>query len=241
MQPTNHVITRIDQITRAIIYLINQSREELVLVSPYLQLQFNKSNSWKEFEDAMNNALHRGVKVTFISRSTDEYNRKDAMHTLSDWRKKGCSVYLLEHLHAKIYYSESIAIVSSMNLYLGSTIKNYECAVVIDQPVEMDAIRFYIEEMKDASLKYSVEGSRVINEHPAPSGTDDTWFRVDSVGSKYAHVKLEGKYFTMIDIDQVTGTVEKGRSYNCHATVKWRTVRGKKRVYVENVTGLVRR
>jgi phosphatidylserine/phosphatidylglycerophosphate/cardiolipin synthase-like enzyme len=235
------VLVDIDQITRALLFMIKEAREELVIVSPYIQLQFSEKRRWKEFDAAIGTALNRGVKISFISRERDASTTKDAMNLLKEYRGMGCSVYLVPNLHAKIYWNETIALVTSMNLYYGSTIKNHEIGIIIDNVQDHDAIKKYIVELESASLKTSIDGGRVSSKHPAPTGLKKTFFKITGKGTKYYRIKLEGKYPGMIEACNVDVVLEKGFMYDCTARVNWRTVGSKKRVYLDAMTGIKKR
>lgn len=243
MASPNHVITEIDKIADAIVHVITVSDRQLVLVSPYIQLEFSKSKKWTEFNKAIDKAVDRGVDVTFITRERDAHNRKDTMQLLKSFRDRGCNVYCVENLHAKIYYCETMAIISSMNLTLSSTIKNYEIAAVIHGSAEMRAVKDYIDEMRDDYTRRSLNGGRVQSRVKVPDGLKKTWFKVTSKGTKYFHVKLEGKYPAMIEFSEVKSKVNivPKKSYSCKASIAWRTIRGRKRAFVNYVTGIEER
>ncbi len=241
MPSSSRVITKIDKIASAILFVIQTAREELFIVSPYIQLGAGSKRHWVEFSSAMQSALDRGVHVTFISRAKDHYHKSDNMETLKEWRAKGCTVYLVPDLHAKIYYNEHVAIISSLNLYFASTIKNYEIACVINDPVDLAAIRSHVNDMERASNKESIDGGRVVTTAPVPRGTRNSWFKVTSIGSKYAHVKVDGKFPAIIAIADMNFKIFPKKSYTCIADVQWRTVNGRKRAYMNHVSNVKER
>lgn len=234
----NNVITKIDKITDAIIHIISISTRQLVLVSPYLQLEFSKTKQWTEFNDAIKGAVDRGVDVMFITRERDARNTKDSMTLLSEYRSMGCSVYCVDKLHAKIYYCETMALISSMNLTLSSTIKNYEIATVVHGSVELRALKDYIDEMRNDYTRRSIGGGHVQSRVKAPAGLKETWFKITSRGTKYLHVKLEGKYPCILEMSEVNAGIELSskKSYSCKADIQWRKVRGANKAFMNFVT-----
>ena len=238
MASPNHVITKIDKITDAIIHVINTSTRQLVLVSPYIQLEFSKSKKWTEFNKAIEKAIDRSVSITFITRERDAHNYKDNMKLLKPYRDLGCDVYCIDNLHAKIYYCETMSIISSMNLTLSSTIKNYEIATVIHGGTEMRTIKDYIDEMREDYTRRSVGGGRVQSRITVPTGLRETWFKVTSKGVKYFHVKLEGRFPSMVEFSEVKSAIEivPKKSYTCKANIAWRTIKGKNKSFVNYVT-----
>jgi phosphatidylserine/phosphatidylglycerophosphate/cardiolipin synthase-like enzyme len=233
------VMTAIDDITNAVIHVVKSARKCAMLVSPYLQIQVSRTKKWNELESAVKAARKRGVTVTFIARAKDAHNRKDAMTVLKPFREIGCSVFVISHLHAKIYYNEHECLVSSMNLYLGSTVKNHEIGVMLRDEESLQEIRDYICNLVGMAEKKSVGGKRVVSRKPAPTGTKETWFKVTKKGTKYYTIKLEGKYTSRMEIKDIGKSLIIGKEYNCHGTVKWITIHGgKKRVYLNDVTGI---
>ena len=236
------VITDIGEIDNALMHVITTAAQDLVLVSPYIQITASKSKRWTELVKAITEAVNRGVSVTFISRAQDAYNHDDIMKVLAQFRSMGCSVFLLSSLHAKIYYNDSAALVSSMNLYLASTVKNHEIGVIIDDPVELNVIREYLETLVSLNESKSVGGKRVVKTAKAPSGVKDTFFTVTKKGREYYHARLEGKYPTMIPVSSTALPLEPGASYTCRASVQWRTARsGRKRPYLAGMTSIVKK
>lgn len=233
-----HVITRIDKIADAIIHVISISSKHVVLVSPYLQLEISGTKKWTEFNDAIYSALDRGVDVTFITRERDARNRDDAMTILKPYRENGCNVYCLERLHAKIYCCETMALISSMNLTLGSTIKNREIAVVVHGSTDLRSIEQYIGEMKDDYTRRSVRGSRVQSRVKAPDGLSTTWIKVTSRGTKNLHVRIEGKFPCTIAMTDIKSGIEvhSKHSYDCKARIQWRRIRGTNKAFMDHVT-----
>ena len=232
------ILADIDQITRALLFMIKNARRQLDIVSPYIQLRFSAKKRWKAFDDAISEAIRRDVKISFVSRERDANTTADAMKLLKEYRELGCNVFLVPDLHAKIYWNETIALVTSMNLYYGSTIKNREIGVIIDSPRDHDAIRKYIDELKASSMKTSIDGGRVSSKEPAPRGVKEASFKVTGKGTKFYRIKLEGKYPGTIMIDSVAEVLVKGNSYRCIATIQWRTVGTRRRVSLESISSI---
>lgn len=94
--------------------LINEAERRIVLVSPYVR--FDKLRSLVR---NIQGALTRGVQVTLIVREKDFSTGKDdvwASEALAQLRQAGLLVHELKDLHAKIYFSEKHALLTSLNL-----------------------------------------------------------------------------------------------------------------------------
>jgi hypothetical protein len=189
---------------------------------------------------AIKDAVKRGVYVTFISRMMDAYNRDDAMKLLAEFREIGCSVFLLANLHAKIYYTESLALVTSMNLYLASTIQNHEIGVMISDAANLDRIRQYLGELVSLNEAKSISGKRVVKATKVPSGMKTVAFKVVKKGRGYYHVRIDGKYPSRVAFGDV-GSVDlaPGKIYTCTANVQWRTTKtGRKKSFMTGISGI---
>ncbi len=86
--------------------IISTARQQLVVISPYLQLS-------KTLTERFHDADRRGVRITLV------YGKRMLTHNdqsaLASLRK--LSLYFFENLHAKCYFNESLMIITSMNLY----------------------------------------------------------------------------------------------------------------------------
>src|SRR5690554_5419829 len=95
------------QVASTIVQLIEESRERLILISPYFL-------PWHHLDRALRDATERGVKIDLIIRSE---NVEEAMPSIASLQLDARHI---ERLHAKLYVSERGSIISSMNLLRGS-------------------------------------------------------------------------------------------------------------------------
>jgi len=131
--------------------LLENSKQFVYLVSPYIEFEIKDHDSYEKFTNAINLAIKNNVKVNFISRQPDLYSKRDLEGKLKDFIEKGCNLYLVPNLHTKIYCNESKALISSMNLYMHSVINNEEIGVKIGKKHEMEEfekILYYIYKLK---------------------------------------------------------------------------------------------
>jgi len=103
--------------------LINNSSDKLYLISPYLQL----NNQLKlSLEDR-----HRfSIDIIIIYGKVSDINPDD-----STWLQSMPGIKLLFHkdLHAKCYFNEKEAIITSMNLYMFSQQNNVEMGIYVSK------------------------------------------------------------------------------------------------------------
>ena len=105
--------------------MIRESEEFITIVSPYIILDGEQSM-------LLRNAAERGVSITIIYRldSTETAKRLKELSNLPGIRILGCP-----DLHAKIYATEEVAILTSKNL---TTRKSDCCSIEIGILVERD-------------------------------------------------------------------------------------------------------
>lgn len=92
------------EISSQIMTLIEDTDNELVIVSPYISIR-----KWVKMKNCLRRAAARGVKITV-------YARKNAEQDLSDLAEFNVRLILVKDLHAKIYLNENYGIVSSQNM-----------------------------------------------------------------------------------------------------------------------------
>ena len=128
-------IIEINQVWNNVIKVIEDAEEKLVLVSPYNDYSV-------PLKEALTKAAGENVVITAVCR--EEQKQQEGKHF--EWlRGIGADVYLVERLHAKIYYNESTAVVTSMNLLKGSATDSKEIGFIIKDARLRDQIREYVQ------------------------------------------------------------------------------------------------
>lgn len=102
--------------------IIIDSRESLILVSPYLQLS-------KTLFERLKDATNRNTRITIIY-GKDELkpNEKNSLADLRTLR-----LLYFENLHAKCYCNDKKMVITSMNMYEFSEKNNREMGILIDK------------------------------------------------------------------------------------------------------------
>ena len=127
-------IIEINQVWNDVIKLIGDAREKLVLVSPY-----------NEYSVPLTEALAKAAKTVHIVAVCREEQKKQEDKHFEWLRSIGADVHLVSRLHAKVYYNESTAIVTSMNLLKGSATDSKEFGFIINDTRILDQIREYVQ------------------------------------------------------------------------------------------------
>ncbi|MCK6502763.1 phospholipase D-like domain-containing protein [Myxococcota bacterium] len=126
-------------ISREVLSLIEGSRQFLLLISAYF-------DPWDRLSTEIKRAATRpGLKVLLLLRGGDD--QKKHAEKATDLERVGVKVQYLTRLHAKVYISESQAIVTSMNLVKASALDSWEIAIRIDRDKDGEA---YAEVVKHA-------------------------------------------------------------------------------------------
>ena len=128
-----------DETLQAILRVVREANQELVLVSPY-------NNYPGHLERAVKEAIDRKIPITVVCR---ENHRGDSeqkeRHHWEALESLGAEVHLVKDLHSKIYYNESLAIVTSMNLHTSSASNSREFGFLIRDPEIRGQIRAYVQ------------------------------------------------------------------------------------------------
>ena len=109
------------QIVGSIESLIKDANEELVIVTPYVQLS-------PLFFERLMDAADRNVKIDFVFGKREiNYEEEEKITYI-----KNINLFFLQNLHAKCYLNESKVIITSMNLYEYSE-NNREMGIVFER------------------------------------------------------------------------------------------------------------
>src|SRR5712671_2870170 len=100
-----------DTISR-LLALVRDAKQRVVLVSPYVTLAAED-----RVGHAIREVLNESVKVHLIVRADQQTNpRKDWLTAVTPLLSAGLELFGVPALHAKLYYSESAVLVTSLNL-----------------------------------------------------------------------------------------------------------------------------
>lgn len=113
-----------------IMTLIDEAKRALILVSPYL-------SPWQRLTAAIERARVRGVAIFLILRGGEDRAKQEA--EAAPLRPFLQSLLFIERLHAKVYLSESAAVLTSMNLVESSATNSIEFAAYMTQDQDADS------------------------------------------------------------------------------------------------------
>lgn len=133
------------QITSEILNLINEAKEYIILVSPYVNF-----NNWERIKVDITNALKRGVEIQFYTRlDSDNHKSWEQIEQL------GLKPKLIKNLHAKVYFNEKSGIVTSMNLLTSSNLSAIEFGSIYHTAEELDELKGFIKKHLEPNTESS--------------------------------------------------------------------------------------
>lgn len=143
-------------ISGEILNIINQSKKNLYLVSPFVQLEKDDESEFfkDKLKDAIEGAIRKSVDVKFLSKTSNEDKKVKIQEVLKDFTQRDCSLFLLPNLHSKIYCNESTVLITSMNMFLYSVLNNEEIGVLIEKEDKVQNVIEYIESLISKAEKF---------------------------------------------------------------------------------------
>lgn len=112
-------ILKTKETSKYILEMIKNADEFIGIISPYLQIR-NKY---------LDEIINKEVDITIVYGKTDMLPELEKnLHSI-----KNLNILFCKNLHAKIYYSDKICIVSSMNFYKFSEENNIEISVLFQK------------------------------------------------------------------------------------------------------------
>lgn len=116
--------------------IIHEAKQELVLVSPYMNLTY-----WKQLATALTAARDRGVRITFyIRHEPSNLVSKEQVQSL------GITPQLVADLHAKFYFNETSGLITSLNLLGGSNSNSIEIGSQLETAEEVEELRHFVQQ-----------------------------------------------------------------------------------------------
>ncbi len=129
--------------------IIRNAKEFIAIITPYVRID-------EQYICRLHDAERNGVKITLIFGKEDmqefEKNKFRDFHNLE--------IFFLENLHAKCYFNENTAIITSMNLYDYSERNNREMGIEVNKSENYKIFDDILQEatsIKDAAEPYYLQ------------------------------------------------------------------------------------
>lgn len=187
------------EIASKIMTLIVEAEKELILVSPYVNI-----NHWEKMKRSLQIALNKDIDLQF-------FLRENADNEISALKNLGIYPIYIKDLHAKVYINDKYAIVTSQNIIEYSDINSIEVGYITETEEErIELINFvntyigklrYPKLIKDTTIENSVYQTNkienkidvvnnVISEESNPLSPDDLQKLIYCFKEKYRQNKF---------------------------------------------------
>lgn len=127
-----------DETISEIFRLIDDAKKLVVLVSPYFSMESDSRLVRRLIE-----ARRRNVKVTLIIRGGN--NDSVTWKTIEELMEAGVEVLAVTYLHAKLYWSDAGAVVTSLNLLKASMLNSVEAGMLAEDEQSRREVFDFIE------------------------------------------------------------------------------------------------
>lgn len=168
--------------------------EDVYLVTPYLQLDTKVAS-------AIRDAVNKGIVLHLLMRPDSKISTSDYEFLATE----RIDVRELQNLHAKVYWSQGHAIVTSMNLYRYSESHSHELAVIFSDRKSVSSMRESVDKWwKDAKVVSVMDlASRAGGKTSAPSS------------KAFSPTSKASASFNMTDRPATTSASSKGFCIRC--------------------------
>ena len=189
--------------------LINNSDDKLYLISPYLQLN-------NQLKLSLEDRHKFSIDIIIIYGKVSDINPED-----SSWLQSMPGIKLLFHkdLHAKCYFNEKEAIITSMTLYMFSRQNNVEMGIYISKEKDEDLykqIATEVDRIKRGSEHRTISVQKVENVKTEPISQIPTKQEVLPPTKK----TFGGKYLSATALSKELGISSKDLTYKIEK-LKW--------------------
>lgn len=134
-----NLLSNTEDVQHAISTLLRNAEQEAWLVSPYVTLD---KLGW--LNRAIRDALERKVAVSMIVRD-EGYKTREVERAAKELVELGLDLRCVPNLHAKVYWTEKSAILTSLNLLASSMNNSIEVGVVVGTGPLHDQVRRFID------------------------------------------------------------------------------------------------
>lgn len=126
-----------------LVTLIRDAKQTVFLVSPYVTM-----GAEDRIGRAVREALSRGVKVVLVTREDEQTPLKRSAEILAPLLEQGLGWGTVPGLHAKLYFSESAVLVTSLNLLASSFLNTIEIGLLsTDNEARESVARFFTKDI----------------------------------------------------------------------------------------------
>lgn len=159
-----HKIATNQEIVNDILGLIGRAEKQIDIISPYIKL-------WHHLEVELETAARKEIIINVIFRA----DKKKEYEKLAKWlHDLGAHIFVVDNLHAKIYCSEKLCVITSMNLYDYSAANSEEFGFVSPDEELISSVRKYVEELRSRAVPLHTEKVGKVFKQSSSSKTKPT-------------------------------------------------------------------
>ena len=159
-----------DGISHHLFEIIKNTKENLILISPYLKFSRRIQEELKRQD-----TLGRNIRIV--------YGKSDLRPEESEWlAETEIRTRFREHLHAKCYMNESYALITSMNLYEFSQQHNDEMGILVSAEKDRElykSIKSDVDRIIQSSEPFKIEFTRIEEGDDLPIRRQDSYARTE--------------------------------------------------------------
>lgn len=190
--------------------LINNANDKLYLISPYLQLN-------NQLKLSLEDRHKFSIDIIIIYGKVSDINPDD-----SSWLQAmpGIKLFFHKDLHAKCYFNEKEAIITSMNLYMFSQQNNVEMGIYISKEKDEDLYKQVANEVD--RIKRGSEHRTISVQKVEIEKTDKPKDKIveKSIEQVFKANSFDGKYFSATALSKEIGISSKDLQYKFEK-LKW--------------------
>ena len=134
------------EVTDHIVKLVQNAKEELIIITPYLNLN-------ARMRSALLEAKGNGAKISVYFRLEERKLKKNAADIQFFTHDIGAEMVYIERLHSKLYLNENNAVMSSMNMVSSSQNDSQEIGIFTDEDKLRRQFKHYSEDMYKRQTK----------------------------------------------------------------------------------------
>ena len=136
-------LTSKEKLNKALIEIIEQSQDKLIIISPFISFKYNNLN--EKLKDKKNileiyTKLDNKKGKTEEEKEKIEKERKKALIVLKKLVDNEDNLLLIDHLHAKIYINDKVALLTSMNFSDDAYNKSLDFGIITENKEEYDNV-----------------------------------------------------------------------------------------------------
>lgn len=187
------------EISGKIMTLIQEARKDIIIVSPYYKL-----TEWRKLINRIDAAKRSGVNIKFYVRSGES-------KSIQEVRDIGYEPTKIDWLHAKLYFNEKTAIVSSMNLNESSDANALDIGMITETQEEYNQVKEFYQKFIEPKNLASNHHKNETYEYDWPHILENSLLQTNV---EVRSIVLEGETLVFYGRNKYLASIDSGRKKN---------------------------